>query len=142
MAADYWQQTPDQRNYLNLNATHFEFGQKKFGTIRSKNGWLQGYSTGLLQLVLDSYEIITMLMKNRNNATCYMLWIWPEKTWCQRKEIVRTTKVIQSVMDFCEFIMMLIKNLKNYESKNITQMLCLCKRFELCLNFGTYLELV
>ena len=33
-------------------------------------------------------------------------------------------------MDFCEFIMMLIKNLKNYESKNITQMLCLCKRFE------------
>ena len=81
-------------------------------------------ATGVLQLVLDSYEITTMLMKNLKNAACYVLWIWPEKTWyhTKQKQIVRVIRVLHSVMDSCEINnSMLIKNLKNYESKNITQ---------------------
>ena len=38
-------------------------------------------ATGVLQLALDFCEIITMLMKDLKNVTCYILWIWLEKIW-------------------------------------------------------------
>ena len=62
-------------------------------------------------------------MKNLKSTTCYLFWIWPEKTWyhTKQKQIVRSTRVLQSVMDSCEIITMLIRNHKNYESKKVTQ---------------------
>ena len=64
-----------------------------------------------------------MLMKNLKNATCYILWIWPEKTsyHTKQKQIARAARVTQSVIDSFQVITMLIRNLKSFEWKNITQ---------------------
>ena len=110
-----------KKNSLNVNATHtLSLARKNLVPYEAKTDCR---AAGVLQLVLDSYEIIKTLMKNLKSATCYLFWIWPEKTWyhTRQKQIVRSTRVLQSVMDSCEIITMLIRNHKNYESKNITQ---------------------
>ena len=117
LAADYRL----KKNSLNLNLTDtLNLARKNLVPYEAKTDCR---ATGVLQLVLDSYEITKMLMKNLKSGTCHVFWIWPEKTWyhTKQKQIVRSTRVLQSVMDSCEIITMLIRNHKNYESKKVTQ---------------------